>query len=198
MALTSTALAADLSASSLKIRVASATGFAVGRIIRIDNEFMEQTAAASGVVIPVKRGVMGSATLAHDTLADVTVGLPEDYPAVPPGNRLATEPSKFTMITVGENGTFAAPGGGDGLVVLKKATALGTTTLTDPTLAQDGTTLVVTNGTAAGHVITGTFRDGTTGAHTTATYEAFAGATMTLVAQDGGWNVVALNQVAIT
>jgi hypothetical protein len=82
--------------------------------------------------------------------------------------------------------------------VLKKATALASTTLTDPTAAQDGTMLIITSGTAAAHVITSTFRDGTTGAHTTATYAAFAGATMTLVAQDGGWNVVALQTVTVT
>lgn len=198
MALTSTTLASALTADALKLQVTSATGFAVGNILRVDNEFMEQTAAASGTVIPVKRGIYGSAVKAHAVLADLTTGLPNDYPSVPAGNRLSTEPFNNTMISVGADGPVTIPGGGHQLVVLKKATALATTVLADPSLAQDGTRVTITSNTAAAHVITSTFRDGTSGAHTTATYAAQAGATMELVAVDGGWNVVALQNVTVT
>src|SRR5262245_39959284 len=61
MALTNTTLAAAMGANDMQLKVTSATGFAVGQLVRVDNEEMVQTAAASGVYIPVRRGLDGSA-----------------------------------------------------------------------------------------------------------------------------------------
>jgi hypothetical protein len=82
---------------------------------------------------------------------------------------------------------------------LTKATA-GAYTLVAPTAAQEGTLLVVTNGTAAAHTITATglIEDGVTGgAKTTATFAAFVGATIVLLAVNLKWHTVSLKAVTV-
>lgn len=66
---------------------------------------------------------------------------------------------------------------------------------------QDNTKITITSNTAFAHTITATglIQDGVTGgAKTTATFAAFAGATIELVAYSGKWNVIALNAVTIS
>ncbi len=87
-----------------------------------------------------------------------------------------------------------------GVIILSKATA-GAYTLAAPTLLQDGYTLVITNATAAAHIVTATtlIADGVTGSpHTTITFGAFKGASITLVACKGLWNVVAAVVAPVT
>src|SRR5262245_25818800 len=82
MAITQTALSADLSATGLTMTVASGTGFPTagptiaspGYVVRIDNEFMlavQQPVA--GTIKLAQRGYNGSAAVAHDVLAKVEV-----------------------------------------------------------------------------------------------------------------------------
>jgi hypothetical protein len=74
-------------------------------------------------------------------------------------------------------------------------------TLLAPTLAQSGTVLNLTSGSAFAHVVTGTalINDGVTGQpHTTLTFAAFAGASITLVASKQLWNVLGKNLVTVT
>lgn len=85
------------------------------------------------------------------------------------------------------------------LAVLTKATA-GAYTLAAPTAAQEGTRLTITSRTDAAHVITATnlLHDGVTGgAKDTATFGAFAGASLDLVAVNLLWHVVSKNVVTI-
>lgn len=73
--------------------------------------------------------------------------------------------------------------------------------LNAPNTLQAGTTIQITSGSAFAHVVTATalLQDGVTGgAKTTATFAAFPGASMTLVASQGKWNVCSLNVVTIT
>lgn len=66
---------------------------------------------------------------------------------------------------------------------------------------QDNTKLVITSNTAFAHTITATslIQDGVTGgAKTTATFAAFPGATIELVAYNGKWNVISKNVVLIS
>lgn len=68
MALTNTTISAAVSADALIIPVTSATGFAAGNFLRIDNEFM-QVVSVSGTNISVRsRGDFGSAAVAHNIL----------------------------------------------------------------------------------------------------------------------------------
>src|SRR5262245_4540736 len=101
MALTGTTLAAAVGVNDTQIKVTSATGFAVGNVIRVDNEVMVQTAAASGTFIPVRRGLDGSAQLAHAILAACVTGLNTDLPNPPPGFATLIKPADPARFTLG-------------------------------------------------------------------------------------------------
>ncbi len=206
MALTATTLAADLSATSLTATLTStSSGFpAVGtmgsrQLMLIDSEWMmiNYIPVANTVKI-LQRGYNGSAAVAHDILANVlTSSAASDFPAVPVGAVSDRPPYIDDIVTVGENGTIAAPNKNT-TYMLNKATALATTVLASPTTAQNGIRATFTSQTAAAHVITAVMEDGTTGGSTTATFTAFKGASMILEAANGIWNVIAVQSVTIT
>jgi hypothetical protein len=86
-----------------------------------------------------------------------------------------------------------------GIAHLTKA-GVGAYTLAAPTAAQAGTRLTITNGTANAHVLTATnlLEDGVTGgAKDTATFGAFVGATLVLIAVGLVWYVESKNVVTI-
>ncbi|MDQ3170229.1 MAG: hypothetical protein M3Q55_08845, partial [Acidobacteriota bacterium] len=105
-------------------------------------------------------------------------------------------------VSVGENGAIPLTNTTkDSTVYLTKATALSSTTLAAPTQAQNGKKLVITSQTAAAHVITATglLGDAVTGSpHTTATFAAFIGASITLMASDGIYNVISSVGVTVS
>lgn len=85
--------------------------------------------------------------------------------------------------------------------VITKTGSLAAMTLAAPTTAQNGTKLRITTTTAFAHTITATslINDGLTGVpHTTATFAAFAGASIELEAYAGLWNVISKNVVTIS
>lgn len=201
MALTSTTLASACGANDMQIRVTSATGFAAGNVIRIDNEVMLQTAAASGTYIPVRRGLDGSAQVAHGILAAVATGLNTDLPNPPPAQFTLVKPADPVRATLGADTTLAAAdlNLAGTTYVIAKATAAAIT-LGAPSVAQDGLTLMFVSATAAAHVITATglFDDGVTGgAKNAATFAAFVGATAIFQANRGKWAVVSLKAVTV-
>lgn len=198
MALVSTTITNDLSATGLKAVVTSATGFAAGQIAKIDGEYMRISAVSGTTVSFAMRGYNGTAAVAHDLLSTITTTADNtDWTRLQAGADVDRPPFVDDVTSVGENGTIACPTRNT-TIMLTKATALASTTLADPPKDRDGLRVTVTSATDAAHVITGTFADGTTGAHTTATYQAFNGASMVLVAQQGTWNTVSLENVAIS
>lgn len=87
------------------------------------------------------------------------------------------------------------------VVVITKTGSLAAMTLAAPTAAQNGTQLIVTSTTAFAHTITATtlIDDGVTGgSKTTATFAAFAGASITLLAYEDKWLVLSKNVVTIS
>lgn len=189
MALTATTLSADLSATANKMNVTSATGFAAKQLVKIDGEYAKITAVSGTTISLALRGYNGTAAVAHDKLSTViTTATPSDWTTLQAGADTDRPPYVDDVISVGEDGAIACPTR-DTTIMLTKATALANTTLADPPKDRDGLRVTVTSATDAAHVITGTFADGTTGAHTTATYAAFNGASMDLVAQQGTWNM---------
>ncbi len=95
------------------------------------------------------------------------------------------------------NGALAVAGGTD--VITK--TSAAAMTLAAPTAAQDGLIKRVVSSTAFAHTITATglIDDGVTGgSKTTATFAAFAGASIELVAYNGKWNVLSKNVVTVS
>lgn len=214
MAITQTALSADLSATGLTMTVSSGTGFPTSGgttpqtyVVRIDKEFMLATLQpTAGVIKLAQRGYNGTAAAAHDKLAKVEVSsAPADFADPAPGNSVSLPPYLPAMETLGEDRTFttseiAAYGNQPVNFSITKATAAAIT-LVAPSKAQDGLTLVFTSLTAAAHVITATtlLGDAVSGSpHTTATFAAFIGASLTLQAQNGLYNVISSTGVTIT
>jgi hypothetical protein len=70
-----------------------------------------------------------------------------------------------------------------------------------PSIAQSGTILTITTGSAFAHVVTATglIQDGVTGgAKSTITFGAFIGASISLVASRQKWNVLGINVAPVT
>jgi hypothetical protein len=186
MSLNATSLVGAVSAGQTQITLTSGTGVAVGKIIRIDGEKVEILSIANSPTLLVRRGVSGTAAIAHDPLAQAVIGDAADFPPT-------IFPLDPKQRSYGQDGAIAVEDSQD---TLNKATA-GAYTLADPTHAQNFITKVITSRTAAAHVITGVnIWDGTAGVNTTLTFAAVAGASVTLQAQNGAWNVLAL--VAVT
>lgn len=154
MALTRTTLSSAATVDDTSIVVASATGFAAGRIVRVDQEFMViQQDYSSGTTIPVRRGQLGSLTAAHVVTAGAVVGTAADDwdapGAVPVNNILAGRPRKITSFTADDSTIVHPPAGYDHVVVLN-GTSVITITVPVPTLDMDGDLLIICgNGTAA-------------------------------------------------
>jgi hypothetical protein len=207
MAITQTALTADLSATAKSMTVSSGSGFpSVGTIanpgylVRIDKEFMLAVAQpATGVITIAMRGYNGTAARDHDILAKVEVSAaPSDFADPSAGNVVSLPPNLPSQQTLGEDYTFtaaeiAAYGNQPRVFQILKATAIAVT-LVAPSKAQDGLVLTFTSLTAALHVITATslLANGATASpYTTATgADTKIGASLTLQAANGLWNVI--------
>jgi hypothetical protein len=196
MALTRTTISAAVSATALTIPVTSATGFAAGNFLRIDNEFM-MVVSVSGTNITVRsRGDLGSAAIAHNTLAPATTGLLSDLPDIPPGQAAQVDQAGQTIVTASVDGALSIPIQNT-LVLVQKA-GVCAMTLAAPTTAQDGVTVTIMSNTANAHTVTYTagFYGDTTSSDV-ATFAAKVGASMTIQAQAGKWGVVALANVTL-
>jgi hypothetical protein len=159
MALTRTTLSSAVAVDDTSIVVASATGFAADRLVRVDQEWMVvQKSYVSGTTIPVRRGQLGTATAAHVITAGVTVGvIQDDYDSAGLGvsvnNPVSGRGHKITSITADNSTVTHAPAGTDHTVILN-GTSVINLTVPVPTADMDGDTLtILSNGTAA-HVVT--------------------------------------------
>ncbi len=215
MAITATALSADLSATGLTMTVASGTGFPTagagpvtpGYMVRIDKEYMLAVSQpVAGQIKLAMRGYNGTAAESHDLLAKVEVSaVGADFAGPSAGNVVTLPPYLPSMTTVGESRTWtsaeiAAYGNQPQNFAITKASAAAIV-LVAPSKAQDGLTLVFTSLTAAAHVITATtlLADAVSGSpHTTGTFAAFIGASITLQAENGLYNVISTTGVTIT
>lgn len=208
MSLTATALSADLSASGLTMKVASGTGFPTaggapaspGYLVRVDKEFMLAVSQpVAGVIKLAMRGYDGTAAQAHDVLAKVEVSASgADFAGPSPGNSVTLPPYLPVNQTIGEDITFSAAdvlawGNQPRQFVFTKATA-ATVTLAAPSKGQDGLVLTFTSATALANVVSTTslLANGDTASpYNTATgTNTKIGATITLQAQNGLYNVV--------
>jgi hypothetical protein len=206
MAITSTTLSADLTATALTMTVGSGTGFPTSGdttpqsyIVRIDDEFMVAVLQPSSGVIKLRsRGYYGTAAAAHDVLAKVLVSSnPQDFTANPVGGDVPLPTYRPDMVTIGEDRTFTSAEVGaivrDTVFTVTKGSAAAIT-LVAPSKAQDGITITFTSQTAFTHAITATSLLANAGAaspYTTATVaNAKIGGGLVLQAQNGLWNVL--------
>lgn len=198
MAVTTTTAAAAIGANDQSIVVTSATGFAVGNVICVDNEYMVQTGAAVSTTIPVQRGGKnGSVQSAHPILSTVTTGLPTDFPAPQPGS--STTPGTFRPVTVsyGASGAITPPTVPT-VIFLNKATAAAMTLTSPSASTPDGTTVTIYSNTAAAHTVTYTpgFNGDTTSSDV-ATFAATIGNSFTIMASRGVWGMVCASGVTL-
>jgi hypothetical protein len=210
MSLVKTTLTAAITPGQLVFGVAStATGFpTVGtivntpvQVIQIDDEYMFLVQVLSPGVIQVRsRGADGGVADSHDVNATViTSSVPTDFPATAPGQSTVRPQFAPDLESYGQSGAIAVP------IQDTKAFLTGSVaqamTLGAPSLASNGTELVITSQTGFAHTVVATalFDTGVSGSpFTTATFVAQPGATMWLVAQNGLWNVVNSTGVSFT
>jgi hypothetical protein len=144
MALTATTLAAPCAVSDTRITVASATGFAVGNIVLVENELMQQTAAAAGLVVPVRRGLDGTVQGAHATGAFAATGLGSDFPGPAAGQEVVYSPAAPDGMQQGWGYfTYSAAGAIPVVSGVHTINGSGATAMTigAPTVAQEGAEL---------------------------------------------------------
>lgn len=156
MALVRTTLSTAVLVTDTVIKVASATGFAAGNVIQIDQEVLRVTNSyVSGTTIPVLRGRNGTKTAAHVVTAGVVTGLASEF-SVPGEETQTNYPTvRATLITsITATSTLTLPPDGCDLRVILNGTSVITLTIPVPTVDMDGCMLVVVSNGAAAHVIT--------------------------------------------
>lgn len=196
MALTRTTLSSAVAVDDTVIVVASATGFAADRIVRIDQEWMVvQKNYSSGTTIPVRRGQFGSKGTTHVATAGVVVGTAaDDYDPVGAGvtvnNPISGRARYITSITADNSTVTHAPAGSDHVVVLNSTSVINLT-VPVPTTDMDGDVLTIISNGVAAHVVTYTGGFGGVGAgYTALTVAAGAKCCFQTMAVNGNWNVI--------
>jgi hypothetical protein len=195
MALNTTTLTSAVVISDRQIVVSSATGFAAGNQIRIDEEWMQVAANyTSGTTIPVLRGRDGTATVAHPKTANVMVGLVSDFtltfPTAMPDGVFLPGSSPFNVFSYSATGAIALPTQPGITVSILNGTSTLTMTLAAPPSDLDGTIMIIAgNGKSASTVaISGNNGIGNAGAgYRTITFQTGGKVSITLLAVNGDW-----------
>jgi len=142
--------------------------------------------AAGGKVSAVANGNI-------EGIAKETVTADNDVIEVQPINQAVDNSIRLAAA----NGAIAVT---PGTVVITKTGTLAAMTLAAPTADQNGMILTITSGTALAHTVTATglFEDGVTGGgKNVATFAAFVGATIVLMAYNLKWHTVSLKAVTV-
>jgi hypothetical protein len=167
MALASTTLSAAITASSGEIVVASATSVAVGRLVLVDDEFMEvaKSYVSASTTVPVLRGRQGTKAGAHVSSAVVTHGLASDFDT--PGAQGVTlnQYQRVTrIVSYSATGAIALPKQGEDVIAILDGTDALAMTIADPGRDIEGSSLTILAAGAAAHTLT--FASGLGGAST--------------------------------
>lgn len=191
MALANTTLASAKAASDTKLKVASATGFAIGYIVRIGDETYQVSkgyvAGSTSVPLALEKG--GTVTVDHPSGAQVTVGAATDWAQqTPPQTTAAFQiAGRARVITeYSADGAIALPPAGADALAVISGTAHTGLTLAVPTKDLNGCKLAILDLTAAAHVVTvaGGFGGG---ALNTATFDASGRGYFELIAYNEIW-----------
>jgi hypothetical protein len=198
MSLTSTTLASACANTATSITVASATGFAAGNFVLVENELMQQTAAAAGVVVPVRRGLDGTVQANHASAAFACTGLATDFPGPAPGQSVtygaaAPDGQMAGYFTYSAAGAIATTPG----VHVINASGAVAMTLAGPTGAQEGAVLIIESKNLHANTVTAT--PAYLGAAGTGIATAAAtGGNLVLKACGGKWTVIGVSGMAFT
>lgn len=191
MAFTRTTLAAAAPAGATSIVVASATGFAAGSAVRIDQEiYRVGSAYVSGTTIPVIPGQDGTASQAHVITAGVVVGLTSDFANQAPQTvvtyPIAGRAVQITSYTTA--GALTLPTSGSDVRAILNSTVALAMTLAVPTVDLDGSILTVVGNGKAAHTVTvaGGIGAGSTG-YTVLTFDTNAQCCVSFIAANAVW-----------
>jgi hypothetical protein len=199
MALTTTTLNGAISANDTLVRVTSGTGFAKGSYLRIDDEMLLQTADAASsatTMIPVMRGVNGTAAKSHVTTANVTVGVGSDFT----GDAVATASSyplagrQRRVQHYAAAGAITLPAPGTDMVAIIVGTSALAMTVAAPTKDMDGCVLTIFGNAKSASTIQfdGTVGLGNAGAsYDIITLQNAGNVGVQVMAINGFWNIAA-------
>jgi hypothetical protein len=156
MAFTTTTLSAAVTTADREIKVASATGFAAGSFVKVDQELMRVVQTyLSGTTIPVIRGVEATATAAHASGASASVGTALDLGLSVPQAHVSYPVSRHRTVTsYSAAGAITLPIPGNDAVAMLNGTGALAMTLANPTADMDGDILTVIGNGKAAHTIT--------------------------------------------
>ena len=197
--LTTTQLASAVTVNDVSVVVASAAGFAPGMPFRIDDEWFQVSKGyVNGLTtIPALRGFDGSATSAHKSGANVTVGLTSDFPS-PQAQTMVTAPTQqaWRMYSYSASGAIPAT---PGIHILNGTSAL-TMTLGSPSKDLDGQILILLANGKAAHTVTYTTVGfgGGGAASDVATFSASLQGGMIAMASNGVWVQIGTGAVPVT
>ena len=191
MSLNATTLSWAISATQTRIVLASGTGAAVGKFVKVDDEYMRIQDITNSPEVLVQRGQNGSLAVAHATLAVAAIGLGSDFYPVDS----YTDPVLPHVYTYGASGAIEVA---HGTHILKGPAGSVTMTLATPLGSQNGFQLVITAATAEAYTVTTPlgFNAGGGGADV-GTYSAI-GDSLTLEAVNGVWNILANEGVSLS
>jgi hypothetical protein len=157
MAKTTTTLSSAVAVNDTSIVVASATGFAAGSVIVIDQEVMKVTQPySSGTTIGVLRGRDGTATAAHKSGAMVTAMLASDLPTpLAPQSFVQYHTQKPNVRTsYSASGAITLPQPGADATAILNGTGALAMTVAAPTADMDGSRLTISGNGKAAHTVT--------------------------------------------
>ena len=197
MATSSTTLAGPITANAAVVTLTSfsnpgSVGISPKVWITVDGESMLVTNSLLSPTLQVVRGYNATVASAHATGAPVSYGVAGDFVVT------NLVPNSFSYSVNGPIAIPTTPSSIPAQITITKA-GVCALTLAAPAADQNGLTLQITSNTAFAHTITATglFQ---TGAATVnlATFAAFAGASVTLEAVGGNWNVIFCKGVTFT
>jgi hypothetical protein len=159
MALANTTLGAAKAASDTFLKVASATGFAPGSLVRIGDESYQvgKGYVAASLIVPVGLEKGGTVAKDHAVGAQVTVGTQLDWATqtAPQANSSFPIAGRARIITeYAADGAIALPPAGNDALAVIVGTAHTGMTLAAPTKDLNGCKLGILGLTGAAHVIT--------------------------------------------
>lgn len=192
MALARTTLSAAVAQGDSVITVASATSIVAGRLILIDNEWMQvQQSYASGTSVPVLRGRNGSVQTSHPTSAGVVHGDAADF-ANPAAQAYGSVNGPLGRVrdlrSYSAAGAIDLPTPGTDRVAILNGTGALAMTLANPTKDNDGDILIIVGNGKAAHTVTYTAGFGDAGSsYDVATFTANGQCSLVLIAANEKW-----------
>lgn len=157
MALTATTLSAACAQTDTSITVTSATGFAAGNLVMVDQELMQVAQNySSGTSIPVLRGREGSAQVAHNVTAPAITFLSSDESG--PTQQSPVQFPAYGRVRKIKNyataGAISLPNPGEDAIAIIDGTSTLAMTLASPTKDMDGSILTIISNGKGAHTVT--------------------------------------------